>query len=112
MKQLLELKPLPDGVFYYNDPAAIRALKAILERGLGVPEDIALIGCGNVHYTALLRVPVSTVDKDSSGIGERAARLALSVVGGKSPAARPKTVLLASTVVARESTRRRANQVP
>lgn len=110
MKQLLALTPPPDGVFCYNDPAAMGALKAILERGLRVPEDIALIGCGNVHYDALLRVPLSSIDQDSAGIGERAAKLALSVVEAKSAPGRPRTVLLTPRVVVRESSRRAATK--
>jgi LacI family transcriptional regulator len=106
MKRLLELRPLPDGVFCYNDPAAMGTLRAILESGLRVPQDIALIGCGNVHYDALLRVPLSSIDQDSSGIGERAAKLALSVVEAKGAPARPRTVLLTPRLVARESSRR------
>jgi LacI family transcriptional regulator len=112
MRQLLELEPPPDGVFCYNDPAAMGALKAILETGLRVPEDIALIGCGNVHYDALLRVPLSSIDQDSAGIGERAATLALSFVESKGVPARPQTVLLAPKVIARESTRRAAQPNP
>jgi LacI family transcriptional regulator len=112
MKQLLELNPLPDGVFCYNDPAAMGALKAILERGLRVPGDIALIGCGNVHYDPLLRVPLSSIDQDSSGIGARAAKLALSVVEARGAPVRPRTVLLTPRVVARESTRRPATHLP
>ena len=106
MMQLLDLKPLPDGVFCYNDPVAMGALKAVLDRGLRVPEDIAIVGCGNSHHSAFLRVPLTSIDQESAGIGERAAELALSLVEAKSCPVRPKTVLLTPTVVARESTRR------
>jgi len=106
MQQLLELRPPPDGVFCYNDPAATGALRAILDSGLRVPEDIALIGCGNVHYDALLRVPLSSIDQDSSGIGERAASMALGLLEAKGAPARPRAVLLTPRLVARESTRR------
>jgi len=106
MQRLLELSPLPDAVFCYNDPAAMGALRAILESDRRVPEDIALIGCGNVHYDALLRVPLSSIDQDSSGIGERAAGMALAVLEAKGSPARPRTVLLTPRLVARESTRR------
>ena len=106
MQKLLSLDPRPDGVFCYNDPIAMGALKAILESGLRVPDDVAVIGCGNVRYSRLLRVPLSSVDQDSSGIGERAARLALALIEAKGSAVRPKTVLLKPKVVARESTAR------
>ena len=106
MKRLLELKPFPDGVFCYNDPVAMGALQAALDRGLRVPEDIAIIGCGNCHHSAFLRVPLTSIDQDSVGIGERAAKLALSLVEGKRKIVRPRTLLLTPTVVVRESTRR------
>ena len=104
MKRLLALDPRPDAVFCYNDPTAMGALRAILESGLRVPEDVAVIGCGNVHYADLLSVPLSSVDQDSTGIGEHAARLALSLVEAKGTSVRPKSVLLQPKVVARAST--------
>src|SRR5438270_14098572 len=36
-RRLLELRPIPDGIFCYNDPVAIGAMKAIFEAGLKVP---------------------------------------------------------------------------
>jgi LacI family transcriptional regulator len=106
MKRLLKLKQRPDGVFCYNDPIAIGALKAILDQGLRVPEDIAIVGCGNVLHSAFVRVPLTSVDQDSAGIGQEAARLALSIVEAKKAPARTKTVLLSPKLVIRESTRR------
>jgi LacI family transcriptional regulator len=104
MRQLLKAHPRPDGVFCYNDPAAMGAMNEILDAGLRIPEDIALIGCGNVHYGASLRVPLSSIDQQSGTIGERAAKLALSLVESKRAA--PKTILLKPKLVARASTAR------
>jgi LacI family transcriptional regulator len=105
MGALLKCRPRPDGVFCYNDPIAMGALAAILEAGLRVPEDIAVIGCGNVRYAGLLRVPLSSIDQASGSIGERAARLVLALIENKR-AARPRTVLLKPRLVARASTAR------
>jgi len=105
MRQLLRLEPRPDGVFCYNDPTAMGGLKAILEAGLRIPDDVAVIGCGNLKYAELLRVPLSSIDQDSTLIGERAAKLALSLVEAKS-AVRPRTILLEPKLVARQSTAR------
>ena len=107
MRKLLRLAPRPDGVFCYNDPIAMGALKAILEAGLRVPDDIAVMGCGNVHYSGLLRVPLTSIDQDSRGIGERAAKLALSLVEAGGAPVRPATILLRPRLVPRESTARR-----
>jgi LacI family transcriptional regulator len=107
MKKLLEADPRPDGVFCYNDPAAIGAMMAILEAGLRIPEDIAVIGCGNVRYGEFLRVPLSTVDQNSEQIGLRAAELALEVVESKA-APRPKIVMVEPKLVVRQSSDRKA----
>ncbi|MBZ5581862.1 MAG: LacI family transcriptional regulator [Acidobacteriia bacterium] len=102
MRELLQLDPRPDGVFCYNDPTAMGAMNTILGAGLRIPEDIAVIGCGNVHYDPSLRVPLSSIDQQSAAIGERAAKLALSLIESKS--GRPRSVILEPKLVAREST--------
>src|SRR6185295_1766760 len=80
MQRLLQLKEPPDGVFCFNDPVAAGAVKAILQAGLRVPEDIAIVGVGNVHYSDQLRVPLSTVDQSSLQTGREAAELLLRLV--------------------------------
>ena len=102
MRKLLSLSPLPDAVFCYNDPTAMGAMEAIFERGLRIPEDIAIVGCGNVRYAGFLRVPLTTIDQQSEEIGDRSAKLALAQIEAKG-AARPKTVLLEPRLVVRQS---------
>jgi LacI family transcriptional regulator len=105
MRQLLKASPRPDGVFCYNDPVAGGAVKAILEAGLRVPEDVAVIGAGNVHYSDLLRVPLSTIDQSSASVGEAAAELLCACMETKTPAA-VKRVFIPLRLVVRESSRR------
>jgi len=107
MRRLLKLKPRPDGVFCYNDPLAIGAMDVILEAGLKIPSDIAVIGCGNLHYDNSLRVPLSSVDQNSKRIGEEAARIALGILETKIPPP-PESVVLQPSVVARASTLRQS----
>jgi DNA-binding LacI/PurR family transcriptional regulator len=105
MRRLLKRNRLPDGVFAYNDPLVIGAMDAILESGLSIPEDIAVIGCGKLHYDPLLRVPLSTVDQNSQAIGERTAKVLLRLLESK---ARPEnvSVILEPSLVIRASTGR------
>jgi LacI family transcriptional regulator len=105
MLQLLKLNPPPDGVFCYNDPVAAGAIKAVLEAGLKVPEQIAIIGAGNVHYSDLLRIPLSTVDQSSSVIGERAAELLSESMDAKKRPA-PRRIFISPHLVVRDSSRR------
>jgi LacI family transcriptional regulator len=103
MRSLLALTPPPDGVFCYNDPTAMGAMQAIIEAGLRIPEDIAVVGCGNVFYGGFLKVPLSSVDQHSQEIGARAGGLALALVDAKTQP-RPVSILLEPRVVARAST--------
>ena len=104
MKRLLDVRPRPDGVFCFNDPTAVGAMKAVLESGLGIPDDVAIVGCGNVTYADFLRVPLTSVDQQSSGIGERAGKLALSLLERRD--SRPRQILLEPALVRRASTLR------
>jgi LacI family transcriptional regulator len=80
------------------------ALQSILEAGLRVPEDIKVIGCGDLHYAKYLRVPLSSVAQQSEAMGEKAALMVLDLIAAKGTG-RVKTVLLEPRVVVRESTR-------
>jgi len=103
MKELLRATPRPDAVFCGNDPVAMGAMKAILEAGLNIPGDIAVIGCGNVRPAEFLRVPLSSVAQQTELMGERAAKLALSLIEAKGQV-KPKAILLEPRIVARQST--------
>jgi LacI family transcriptional regulator len=107
MQKLLALNPRPDGVVCYNDPVAAGGLKAALQAGLRVPEDIAVVGAGNVHYSDLLRVPLSTVDQNSTAIGETSADLLLEIIRAGEPP-KPRSILIEPKVIERESSRKSA----
>jgi len=100
---LLGQNPRPDGIFCYNDLAAYGAISAVLDAGLRVPEDVSVIGCGNLLYNKFLRVPLTSVDQQSAAIGQRAAKLALQLLEGGQPVV-PKPIYLEPRLVARAST--------
>jgi LacI family transcriptional regulator len=74
---------LPTAIFAANDPAAIGAMSAIAEAGLKIPDDVAIVGGGNIHYGDMLRVPLTTVAWSTSEMGQAAARLLVDMVEGK-----------------------------
>jgi LacI family transcriptional regulator len=63
-----------------------------------------VVGCGNVTYADFLRVPLTSVDQHSEAIGERAAKLALSILEERP--GRSKQIILQPQLVERASTRR------
>jgi LacI family transcriptional regulator len=105
MRLLLKHKPVPDGVFVYNDPLAIGAVAEILASGLRIPEDIAVVGCGNLHYDDALRIPLSSVDQKSQAIGERTAEILLGILESKERP-QPRSIILEPTLAVRASSLR------
>jgi LacI family transcriptional regulator len=103
MRKLLRATQVPDGVFCYNDPLAIGAMKAIIGAGLRIPQDIRVVGTGNVHYSDVLAVPLTTIDQETRQIGARAAELLLAQIESKR-FPRPTKILIAPRLVQREST--------
>jgi LacI family transcriptional regulator len=103
--KLLRREPRPDGIFCFSDAIAIGAMGAILDAGFRIPQDVALIGCSNLHYGSYLRMPLTSVDQQSVAIGQRAARLAINMIESKGPKS-PQSILLEPRLVVRDSTRK------
>ena len=102
MQQLLALAERPDAVFCYNDMTAIGAIAATIAAGLRVPEDIAIIGCGNMPYNDYLRIPLSSIDHGTAELGRIAGELALDL--SSTPEQPPKSILVPPSLVVRAST--------
>ena len=78
-KSLLRMiKNKPIAIFAFSDLLAIGALKAIKEKGLKVPDDIALVGYDDIEFAALLEVPLTTVAQPSYEIGKKAAEILIN----------------------------------
>lgn len=87
MKRLLDLPHglQPRAVVAVNDPAAFGAITAIRERGLRIPDDIALVGFSDDIRAALMPTPLTTIRQPAYEVGKRAAQKLLAFIEGKSP---------------------------
>jgi LacI family transcriptional regulator len=74
---LLKRSPRPSAIFS-NDDLAIGALRAIHERGLRVPEDVALVGYDDIDYAAHTTPPLTTVAVPKEEMGRLAVRRAIA----------------------------------
>ena len=92
MKKWIAEGDLPAAIFASNDPAAIGAMSAMSDAGLSVPDDVAFVGAGSIHYGDMLRVPLTTVSWSKSEMGQAAASLLLELIGGKKRVRRVITV--------------------
>jgi LacI family transcriptional regulator, galactose operon repressor len=102
MKDWIASGNLPTAIFAANDPAAIGAMAAMTDAGLKVPDDVALVGAGSIHYGDMLRVPLTTVGWSTSAMGQAAAELLLELVRDKN-SRKPRRVVIPPKLVVRES---------
>ncbi|MFD7628625.1 LacI family DNA-binding transcriptional regulator [Streptomyces sp. NPDC059851] len=91
-----------DGVFAYNDEYAMLLMRALLDEGLRVPEDVAVIGADDLLLGRLLRPRLSTV-RIAMPTGDHLAELVDRAVR-ESPGTADRYGPVAVTAVHREST--------
>jgi LacI family transcriptional regulator len=105
-RRLLAQSPRPDAVIASNNLSAIGMTRAVLEEGLRVPEDVALVGFDNTPWTTLVRPALTLVAQPVAALGTTATRLLLDRLErpAGSPPDEPRQVLLAPTLVVRQST--------
>lgn len=95
-----------EAVFAAHDPIAFGVLDVAKERGLRVPDDLALVSYTDIEHAEHLAVPLTVMAQPTVAMGEAAAQLALDLLAGKvSPGTR---VVLPARLVVRESCGARA----
>jgi len=92
---------LPDAIVCANDQMAIGVLRTLTERGIRVPEDIALVGFDDIFPSSLCDPPLTTVHQPMRRIGERACDRLIERIGN--PSLRPRVELLPTELVLRSS---------
>jgi DNA-binding LacI/PurR family transcriptional regulator len=104
-RKLLELPEPPTAVFAANDPMGIGAIYGCRDLGVAVPQQMSVIGAGNIegphHPTPFL----TTVDWPRVDLGRAAASMLLEAVKGTNPQ-QPATKVFEPRVLVRQSTAR------
>lgn len=75
MAGLLAAGQRPDAVFCFNDPLALGAIRALTERGLRVPDDVAVIGVDDIEDGRYANPTLSTISPDKHQIARLAVQL-------------------------------------
>ncbi|MEO8576074.1 MAG: LacI family DNA-binding transcriptional regulator [Gemmatimonadales bacterium] len=77
MRALLALDNPPTAVFCSNDLVAAGALKVCSLDGVGVPQEMSIVGCDDIELASLLVPELTTIAIPARELGARAARLLL-----------------------------------
>jgi DNA-binding LacI/PurR family transcriptional regulator len=96
-----------DAVFVANDQMALAVLKTACQRGLVVPQDLAVVGFDGIRESAFYWPPLTTVHQDLRALGRAAVRELIQTIEADrqgTGTAEPETLSLSPELVVREST--------
>ena len=93
----------PTAVFCANDALGLGLLDAARERGLRIPDDLAVVGFDDVEGAALASPPLTTVRVHKEQLGEAALSVLAEFVSN-ADAPLPPATLIPTELVVRAST--------
>ena len=101
-QEALALEPRPTAIFAVNNMTAVGAMKALRERDLSVPEDMALVCFDDVEHLAVLSPFLTVVDQPAETLGALGAQLLLERIAGKA-GDRSRRITLQTDLIVRRS---------
>ena len=93
MKKLFSLADRPTCVIFPDDFSLTGGIKAILEAGLKIPDDISVMGYDGIIISQLVSPRVTTLRQDTERLGKEAANKLIELIE------HPKTALLDRIIV-------------
>ncbi|SDN50255.1 LacI family DNA-binding transcriptional regulator [Actinacidiphila guanduensis] len=105
--RLLGLSPRPTAVFCANDLLALGVLQALFAAGVGVPDEIALVGYDDIEFAAAAAVPLTSVRQPAVAMGRLAAEMLMDETGPDAGRHEHRQVVLQPELVVRGSSLRR-----
>jgi len=91
----------PEAVVAVNDPAAFGAMQAILDNGLRIPDDIAIVGFTDDIRAKLMPVPLTTIRQPAYEMGKKAAEKLIKVIDKEDEAV--EEIVIESQLIIRQS---------
>lgn len=106
-KQILKMKPMPDGAFITNDFVAAVCIRTLKEHGVSIPEDIAIVGFNNDAIGKLIEPALTTINYPGIDMGEIVARNLVNHLKGVSDIHQTNTIIVRSDLIVRKSSLRK-----
>ena len=103
LKDILARQPRTDAIFCSSDLLALGVLTEARAMGLRVPEDLAVVGFGDLPFAADIAPALTTVRIDDAAIGRHAARFIILRAGAGADVLRERVVDVGFSIVERES---------
>jgi LacI family transcriptional regulator len=97
----IDMPTPPTALFVINEPMTLGALKALRERHIRIPQDIAIVGFDDTPWSAHIYPPLTTIAQPTYALGREAVRLLMRRID--EPDAAHLTVTLPTDLIIRDS---------
>jgi DNA-binding LacI/PurR family transcriptional regulator len=98
---LLQEVPAPTAFFVASDVVAFGAMAAIRDRGLVIPDDVALVGFDDIPLARYVDPPLTTVHLPAGDLGRQAGKMIIAIVEERRVPV--KNVILETELIVRAS---------
>jgi len=102
MLQLLSISPRPTAVFVASDVVALGAMRALKQHGLGIPQDLSIIGFDDIPLVKYLDPGLTTIRLPAIDLGFYAGQMLMKLIRGEP--IQKKRIQLTSRLIIRDST--------
>lgn len=102
VKELMAQASPPDAIFCASDVMAIGALSTLDALGIGVPDDVAIVGFDDIDLARLVTPSLTTVRQDKVGLGAAAIEVMTRIL--ERPDEAPPASILPVDLAIRDST--------
>jgi len=104
---LLQLPNRPDAIFTVSDHQSLGVMDAAAALDLSIPSQLGIFGFADETFTQLVTPSLSTIDQHSMELGRKAAELYFQRIYQQAEISKTETVVIASEMRIRQSSRRR-----
>jgi len=103
-KKFMDLKDPPKAIFATSDLLAFGVMDAMKDSKVKIPDQVALVGFGNIRMSNLVEPKLTTIEKPLHKMGVVGARLLFDLIEGKEDATKEvKNIQLQSKLKIRKS---------
>ncbi len=98
---LLDLPRPPTAIFASNDVMAMGAMDAIRQRGLRIPDDVAVLGFDDIPQASMVRPALTTIQQPLEKMGRVATQMLLDLL--EAPESKIQRIELPTKLIIRDS---------
>lgn len=102
--QLINFKNKPDAIFCITDAIAIGVIKALKEKNIAIPDDVAVVGFSNSGYSTVIEPSLTSVNQPGNQMGRVAMKQIIEEINNNDEFVISKSIQIKTKLIVREST--------